>query len=58
MVTTDFLLLLFYILSGTNSKNGYLSINIGNQNVTEEKNELTVFEGFVIRCISNSIGRL
>ena len=58
MVTSDFLLFLFYILSGTNSKNGYLSINIGNQNVTEEKNELTVFEGFVIRCISNSIGRL
>ena len=58
MVTTDFLLLLFYILSGTNSKNGYLSINIGNQNVTEEKNELTVFEGFIIRCISNSVGRL
>lgn len=28
--------------------NGYLSINLGDKNMTEEKDEVTVFEGFVI----------
>ena len=32
---------------GKTPRNGYLS-NLGNRNVAEEKNEITVFKGFVI----------
>lgn len=30
------------------SVNNYLSINLGNQSMAEEKNEMTIFEGLVI----------
>ena len=36
------------VFSGKNSKKDYVSINCGNKNMNDEKNETIVFEGLVI----------
>ena len=39
---------MLYIVSGKTPWNGYLSVNLGSKNMTEGKNETTVFKWLVI----------
>lgn len=47
MVTNNYWLYVFYVLSGNNPKK-WLSINLRNKNMTEEKIKITIFDGLVI----------
>lgn len=47
METNNYWLYVFYVLSGNNPKK-WLSKNLRNKNMTEEKIKITIFDGLVI----------